>query len=98
MKNEVILIIPLCNPKIENFNKFITEIEKYFNKILIINDGSNKKYNDFFDNLTIKYAVLTNEVPLGKGACIKSGINYILIVFLKSYRKISQSVAWETTK
>lgn len=78
MKNEVILIIPLCNPKIENFNNFITEIEKYFNKILIINDGSNKKYNDFFDNLTIKYAVLTNEVPLGKGACIKSGINYIL--------------------
>ena len=84
MKDEVILIIPLCNPEIECFNKFASEIKNYFNKIVVINDGSNNKYNDYFDNLTTKYTVLTNDLPCGKGLSIKRGIKYTL----ENYKKI----------
>jgi len=48
--------------------------------IVVINDGSEPQYDNYFDSLT-KYPrvrVLRNSVNLGKGAALKAGMNFVL--------------------
>lgn len=75
--DNIYILVPSYNPDEEIMTKFINELKKSFNNILIVNDGSiNKSY---FDNLQNDgFEVITNYVNLGKGRALKNGINYLL--------------------
>ena len=79
-KNNVTVLIPSLNPD----NKLIKYVESLvnigFKNIIIVNDGSTKKYEYYFNKLKkIKECiVLKHVVNQGKGRALKTGINYYL--------------------
>lgn len=77
---KVIPLIPSLNPD-EKLIKYVKElIEIGFEKIIIINDGSSKKYDKYFDELSNlkECVVLKHAVNLGKGRALKTGFNYYI--------------------
>lgn len=74
---DIFVLIPSYNPNEEIMSKFLNELKKEFNNILIINDGSIN--NSYFEELSNKgYLVIRNHKNLGKGRALKYGFNYIL--------------------
>lgn len=77
---KIIPIIPSLNPD----KKLITYVNQLikvgFKKIIIVNDGSSKKYDKYFDELTEKKecTVLKHTVNQGKGRALKTAFNYYL--------------------
>ena len=49
MKN-VFVIIPTLNPIAEIFLPFMEKLVKEFNHVIVVNDGSDSKYDDVFLN------------------------------------------------
>ena len=83
MKN-VFVIIPTLDPDEDIMNKFLIELEKEFKNILVVNDGSNKAHNKFFESLEKRgIIVLKHYENLGKGRGLKTAFNYILNEFPK---------------
>lgn len=80
MNDEILIIIPSYNPPENLFEGLLNKLKDGFKNVLIINDGSNAKYNNFFKNAEnkYKYKVLKNDNNLGKGSAIKKGYNYAL--------------------
>ena len=71
----VVPIIPALNPDIKLI-KIVDELRKSFDKIIIVNDGSNS--DEIFKKLA-KYKeciVLTHDVNLGKGRALKTAFTY----------------------
>lgn len=71
----VVPIIPALNPDIKLI-KIVDELRKSFDKIIIVNDGSNS--DEIFKQLA-KYKeciVLTHDVNLGKGRALKTAFTY----------------------
>ena len=77
---KVIPLVPSLNPD-EKMTKYIKELIKIgFEKIIVINDGSSKKYDDYFNEIK-KYKeveVLKHVVNQGKGRALKTGLNHYL--------------------
>ncbi len=77
---KVIPIIPSLNPD----NKLILYIEELikigFKKIIIVNDGSSKRYDKYFEELKShkECIVLTHIKNQGKGRALKTAFNYYL--------------------
>lgn len=78
----VVIFIPTYNPS-ELLIKTLSDIQEHSNELnlekIIINDGSTKNLEMFnkameFPNVTI----ISHQVNKGKGAAIKTGLNYIL--------------------
>ncbi len=80
MKNKnIVVVIPALNPNKEIMSDFIEKLVKKFCNIVIVNDGSNKKYDDFFNDFNSdKVKVLKHGINLGKGRALKTAFNYIL--------------------
>ena len=80
MNSEILIIIPSYDPPIELFEKLLNKLKEGFENVLIINDGSDAKYNDFFVNVEkkYKYKLLKHEYNLGKGRAIKTAYSYAL--------------------
>ena len=76
MNNEILIIIPAYNPTIKLFESLLTELEGAFKNVLIVNDGSDESFNDFFKKLERKYHVLKHEYNLGKGEAIKTAYRF----------------------
>lgn len=79
-KINVIPLIPSLNPD-EKMIKYIKElIEIGFKKIIIVNDGSSKKYDHYFDEIDKldECVILKHAVNQGKGRALKTGFNYYL--------------------
>lgn len=77
MKN-VIVLIPSYEPQID-FLKFLKELKVEFENIVVVNDGSGKKYKKIFEQIKENnITVIENFVNMGKGRALKNGINYIL--------------------
>lgn len=74
--DDIIVIIPSYKPDIEIMSKFMKELKKEFKNIVIVNDGSGKEYDNFFDSFE-DITVLKHCVNLGKGRAIKTAFNYI---------------------
>ena len=79
-----IVLIPALNPLpaivhfVEKLNTLAIE------KIIVINDGSEKKYDAIFEQLLAKgCVVLTHEKNFGKGRALKTGMEYIIKSALK---------------
>jgi len=76
---DIFIVIPTLDPDENIMNKFIKSLQKEFINILVVNDGSNGKYNDFFKNLEKNdIKVIKHYKNLGKGRALKNAFNYIL--------------------
>ena len=76
----VVVLIPSYQPD-EKLTKYVNElIDNNFRKILIVNDGSDKKCNKIFDELKNKEEciVLEHEENMGKGKALKTGFEYYI--------------------
>jgi len=74
---ESVLIIPALNPD----EKLITLVEKLKQndiRIVIINDGSEEKYDNIFKLLKYKFRceLCTHTKNMGKGVALKTGLRY----------------------
>lgn len=74
------ILIPAYNPsdKLIDFAKKLSSYEQIY-KVVIVNDGSNVEYNSIFDQIgkLDKITVLKHKKNKGKGAALKTGIEYI---------------------
>lgn len=80
MKLRIAAIVPSLNPN-ANTIKFINDlIEVGFDKIIVINDGSDNKYDKYFDEIQNKEEcfIVKHNINQGKGRSIKTGMNYFL--------------------
>ena len=70
--NKIILI-----PSLEPNNKLIKLVDELINnqlEVVVINDGSSKKYNPIFNQIKEKAMVLEYETNKGKGYALKFGL------------------------
>jgi len=75
-----IYLIPTYNPNNEFVNIVNNIVRVIPNKIIIINDGSEKIYNKYFELIQKKSGVIVlhHEKNEGKGSALKTGLSYIL--------------------
>lgn len=78
-----IVIIPALNPlpTLINYTKALLELNIY--KVIIVNDGSDPKYQYIFQELSMieHCIVLKHEDNKGKGRALKTGFGYVLKYF-----------------
>ena len=81
---KVVPIIPALNPD-EKLITLVNELKKDFSKIIIVNDGSEKK--DIFNKLEDfkECIILTHEENKGKGEALKTAFKYYLDNLEKNY-------------
>ncbi len=87
MRSKTVLIIPAYEPS-HNFIDYAREImDKGFHSIVVINDGSNEKYDSVFDELkTIPSChVISYKENRGKGYALKAAFKYCLEAYDDSY-------------
>lgn len=76
--------IPLIIPSYEPDEKLISLLQKLreegFENIVVINDGSGKEYQHFFEKAAKDYgvSVIQHAVNLGKGRALKTAFNHVL--------------------
>ncbi len=73
---DIVILIPSLEPT-EEFIMFIKKLKKDFNNIVVVNDGSGKKYNDIFIAIEKYAVVLKHTKNKGKGSALKTGFKYI---------------------
>lgn len=75
---KILILIPALNPPKEFINYIELLIENNFKNILVVNDGSEKSYDEIFEKIQLKKecTILKHEVNEGKGKAIKDGLNY----------------------
>lgn len=71
-----IVIIPVLNPDKKLWD-IVQENLKLENQVIVVDDGSEKKYAQFFWELGEQCIVLHHRKNKGKGAAIKTGLRYI---------------------
>lgn len=80
-----VVVIPALNPLNLIIDYVIKLKELNIDKIIIINDGSDEKYNTIFKKLqSIEWCtVLDHKENLGKGRALKTGFLYVLTQYKK---------------
>ena len=76
----VIIVIPALNP-LQSFISFVEQLKKIdIEKIIIVNDGSEEKYESIFNELREQQQciVINHKQNKGKGRALKTGFDYIL--------------------
>ena len=77
--DDIVIIIPAYKPDEEIMIEFIEKVKKHFNNIVVVNDGSGEKYDEFFAKMQSQgIPVLKHYINLGKGRSIKTAFNYVL--------------------
>lgn len=77
-KDEIVILIPSLNPD-DRLIKLVDELLAVgFNNIIVVNDGSDEKYNKHFRDIEQKVIILWHSVNLGKGRALKTGFNEYL--------------------
>ncbi|HJB24340.1 MAG TPA: bifunctional glycosyltransferase family 2/GtrA family protein [Candidatus Jeotgalibaca pullicola] len=77
---KTLIVIPALNPN-PSFISYVEElIQAGFKNILVINDGSDSKYDSIYNQINDKEecTVYKHAVNLGKGRALKNSINYFL--------------------
>lgn len=76
--NKIVIIIPTLNPSKKLIN-YVKKLKKNFNKIVVVNDGSDPDLDSIFvDLVEMGVTVYKNHVNLGKGNALKYAFNEIL--------------------
>ncbi len=79
MIDNICVVIPAYNPEKKVFLDFLKKLCKEFSKIVVVNDGSNSKYDEVFNKIQNEnIIVLKHNVNLGKGRASKTAFNYVL--------------------
>ena len=71
------ILIPAYMPSEEMINLVNNLLAIGLAKIIVIDDGSGKDYEQVFANLPLQISQLKHEVNKGKGRAIKTGLEYI---------------------
>lgn len=73
------IVIPAYEPD-GDFAEFISSLTEVSDVVIIVDDGSGKKYRDVFDKAEKNdgVTVLRHAVNLGKGRSLKDAFNYVL--------------------
>ena len=78
MKN-IFIVVPTLDPEEDIMGKFIKELHKEFENILVVNDGSNESHDKFFNSLEkTGIKVIKHYKNFGKGRGLKNSFNYLL--------------------
>lgn len=85
----IVVLIPAYNPNQKLIN-LVSKLKNNFSKIIIINDGSNRKSKKVFQELTNypECTILEYSENRGKGYALKYGINYYLENLKDNYQGI----------
>lgn len=76
---DIVVLIPAYKPNIDIMRTFLKELKKSFKNVVIVNDGSGKEFDDFYNELEKdNIVVIKHDVNKGKGRAIKTGFEYIL--------------------
>ena len=80
MNRNVYIVIPAYNPGKELSEYVLQLINKGFDRILLVDDGSRQECKEIFHVLAEKTecTVFTHAVNMGKGRALKDAFNYIL--------------------
>ena len=76
MRNRYIALIPAYEPD-EKIKKLAYELTEKGFDIVVVDDGSGPDFAALFEELSQKATVLTHVINRGKGAALKTGLNYI---------------------
>ena len=77
--SNICILIPSFNPD-DNLSRLVKEIFQYkWKKIIIVDDGSTQETRKIFHNISKAYevTVLSHDINKGKGAALKTGLDYI---------------------
>ncbi len=77
---DITIIIPSLSPD-EKLLKLVKELNKLdFKDIIIVNDGSKKEFDKYFEELSLNKTchILYHKVNKGKGAALKTAYKYII--------------------
>lgn len=84
MEDKITILIPSLNPD-EKLVNLVEELEKHgWKNIIVVNDGSEDKCNQYFSKLEGKAIILKHAINLGKGRALKTGFNEYLKTFPNS--------------
>ena len=76
---DIFIVVPTYDPDEKIMQTFMDELLKEFKNVIVVNDGSNKKHEKFFNNLEKSGVVLfKHHKNFGKGRGIKNAFNYLL--------------------
>ena len=76
----IVIVIPSLNPDEKLINVVEGLLNVNFNKIVLVDDGSDKEHKAPFNELISRYSditLLTHECNKGKGAALKTAFKYI---------------------
>lgn len=78
--NAVVIVIPAFNPLASIISYVERLLELAVVEIVIINDGSDSKYESIFTSLSTieRCTIITHENNYGKGHTLKTGFDYVL--------------------
>lgn len=76
MRNRYIALIPAYEPE-DKLTGLTAELKKRGFDIVVVDDGSSPACRDIFDGLSEQAIVLTHAHNRGKGAALKTGLDYI---------------------
>lgn len=77
--DDIVIIIPSYKPDREIMMEFIQKVKNNFKNIVVVDDGSGKEYEQFYEYLkNAGITVLKHYINFGKGRGIKTAFNYIL--------------------
>ncbi len=85
---DVFVVIPTLNPEENIFLPFMDKLINEFSHVIVVNDGSDNKYDKVFAKLNKKIIVLNHYINMGKGRAMKTAINYIL----NNYKEVGSIV------
>lgn len=77
---KIVILIPSYNPD-SKLTKYVSELsQSYVDKILVIDDGSGKEYQDIFDECKgfEKCHIISYDKNMGKGFALKTGMKYYM--------------------
>ncbi len=77
--DDIVIIIPSYKPDREIMMEFIIKVKNNFKNIIVVDDGSGKEYEQFYEYLkNAGITVLKHHINFGKGRGIKTAFNYVL--------------------
>lgn len=96
VKSKRIVLIPAYCPD-KKLVDLVKTLKKMDFTIVIVNDGSKAEHTPIFNAVSVFATVLTHEKNRGKGAALKTGLEYIkntTINNLRNYPKIYRYALW----
>ena len=95
MGKRYIALIPAYEPD-DKMLTLIEDLSKRGFEIVVVDDGSGRDYEDIFERAEQNAIVLTHEVNKGKGAALKTGLDYIYKYM--AYTETAMTRGGRTTK